>query len=487
MIDDIKQLDPQAVFTYFADICAIPHISGHEAAIGAYLMQFAAQHQLPAVQDEVGNVIIEKAATPGREGHPCVILQSHQDMVPAKRPDSTHNFLTDPIRPLIRGGSLYADGTSLGADDGIGMALSLALLADDTLEHGPLRAIFTVAEETSMIGAATLDAKYLQAKYLLNLDSEEDGYIFIASAGSQDLQISFSGDNKQSPDAANEPLVGLKLHLTALAGGHSGTDIHLGRANAINLMAALLLSQSSDFDFYLQSVDGGTVRNAIPNQATYYVVLPQADLEDFKQALLIAFARFKLLYQDTDPHMRLELTQQQAGAYFSFGDTIECLSLINNLPSGPVRPFAEDKSVVETSCNLGLISTQDNVISIELLARSLNDFALDLISDKVASLCYLSDKTELASPHREGCWQSPADTPLINALKRHYAAETGRSMQVTALHAGLETAAFAAKNPQLQLASLGPTVKHPHSADEHCDIAAVQTAYAMLRRTLAEL
>ena len=487
MINDIKQLEPQAVFSYFAQICAIPHISGHEEAMGQYLMRFAATHNLPATQDEAGNVIIEKKATAGREDHPLVILQGHQDMVPAKRPDSTHNFLTDPICPVVRGHLIYADGTSLGADDGIGMAMILALLADDTLQHGPLRAIFTTAEETSMKGACNLSAASLQGKYLLNLDSEEDGYLFIASAGSQDLQVIFTADPLSAPQEISNNLVSLKLHLTALSGGHSGTDIHLGRANAITLMTSLLLSQSAEFDFYLESAHGGTVRNAIANQATFCLAVAQDELEAFKQALLIEFARFKLLYQDTDPHMRLEMVQAEPTALFSFADTIECLSLIENLPCGPVRPFSEDKSVVETSCNVGIIATQDNVITISLMARSLNDFALDLISDKVASLCYLSDKTEVESPHREGCWQSPANTPLIATLKKHYHAVTGREMKVTALHAGLETAAFVAKNPNLQLVSLGPTVNHPHSADEHCDILAVQTCYETLRRTLAEI
>ncbi len=488
MIEDLKTLEPAAVFSYFADICSIPHISGHEEKIGEYLLNFAAQHGLKAVRDQAGNVIIDKPASAGREQHPRVILQGHQDMVPAKRPDSQHDFLKDPICPVIHEGRIMADGTSLGADDGIGLSIAMALLADDKLEHGPLRAIFTVEEETSMKGACELDAQYLDADYLINIDSEEDGYIFIASAGSQDMEVSYVAPELEHCQDQATDLSALTLRLIDLSGGHSGTDIHLDRANAIKLLTTLLLAQSAEFDFNLTEIKGGTVRNAIPNQAELTLCLKAADAEAFKQSLLLEFEKFRLLYQDTDPHMRLEIHQATLPAQmFSFADTIECLSLIENLPHGAERFFAKDRNVVETSCNLGLISTQGEHITMGLLARSLNDFALDLITDKTASLCYLSDKTEFAAPHREPCWQSESDNELIRALCRNYKKVSGREMLVTALHAGLETAEFAAKNPRLQVASLGPTVRHPHSAVEYCDIKAINTAYEMLRRTLAEL
>ena len=482
--DDLRTLKPQQVFAYFADLCAIPRISGHEQAVGAYLMDFARKEGLEARQDAAGSVIIDKPASPVREHSPRVILQGHQDMVPAKRPESTHDFLTDPIIPVIKDGRIYADGTSLGADNGIGIAMALAVLSDKTLEHGPLRAIFTVQEETTMAGAENIDPKELDADYLINIDSEEDGYAYIMSAGSMDMEVSFKAEQVESPDADS---AAVELRLVGLAGGHSGTDIHLGRANAIVMLATMLLSQSTEFDFYLQQAQGGTVRNAIPNNAAFTVAAAKDDLHDFKQALLIEFEKFRRLYQDTDPKMRLEIREAAPAARFSFTDTLELLTLIEQLPHGPVRRFPLDPKIVETSCNLGLIKAENGEAVISLMARSLHEFSLDLMADKAASLCFLSDKTDFSSPRREGCWESSADNALINNLRNSYEAVTGRKMQITALHAGLETAAFAAKNPKLQLVSFGPTVDHPHSYAENCDIAAVEAAWETLRRTLAAL
>lgn len=485
MSDNIRDLYPREVFSYFADLCAIPRISGHEQAAGDYLLKFAADHQLKADRDSVGNVIIEKPASAGREQHPLVILQAHQDMVPAAAPGVEHDFLKDPIVPVVRAGRIFGSGTSLGADDGIGIALALALLADDSLEHGPLRAVFTVAEETTMLGAQQLDPKHLDGAYLMNLDSEDDGYIFIASAGSQDIHVSY---NTTSRRPLPEGCTGLRLRLTGLSGGHSGTDIHLGRANAIVLLASLLSALTDRCDyFYLSSLTGGTVRNAVPNQAEFTLALPQKDLEDFKQDLLIEFAKYQLLYEDTDRNMSLELHEAAPADVLSFEESCEILSLITSLPNGPERFFPKAPEVVETSCNLGVIATAGDEVKITLLARSLSEFALENIVQKIQNLCLLIDKTDLTAPRGERPWQSSADNDLIRALCRNYHKVTGREMQVTALHAGLETAAFAEKNPGLQLASLGPTVTHPHSFSESCDIEAVKTAYHMLRQTLAEL
>lgn len=487
MSSNIRDLEPQQVFAYFADLCAIPRISGHESAVGDYLMDFAAKHGLKAVRDEVGNVIIDKPASQGREDRPLVILQGHQDMVPAVRDDVKHDFLKDPIRPVIRDGKIFADGTTLGADDGLGVSLALALLADDKLEHGPLRAVFTVEEETTMKGAAHLDAKYLQGQYLINLDSDEDGYIFIASAGSQNLNISYFADEREN---MGDDVTGLNLELIGLSGGHSGSDIHLGRANGIMVLAKMLSAMADRFDFfYVDEIHGGTVRNAIPNQAGCTIAVPNEDFEDFKQELLIEFAKYRLLFEDTDPNMRLELKDAEVEDAFSFEDTINLISFICALPDGPERFFPKAPDVVETSCNVSVVETDKDADKIELtlLARSLSAFSLDNMASKVDSLCFLCDKTDLQVPRREEPWQSTSDNDLIRALSRNYEAVTGRKMQVTALHAGLETAAFAEKNPELQLASLGPTVSHPHSFAESCDIEAVHTAWVMLRQTLAEL
>lgn len=484
MLQNISSLEPSRVFAHFLKICSIPHPSGHLDGMADYLLSFAAEHKLQAVKDECGNVIIDKPATAGKEHSPLVILQAHQDMVPVAVHGKKHDFKTDPITPVIKAdGFMYADGTTLGADDGIGMAYALSVLEDPTLSHGPLRAIFTVDEETSMKGAAGLDPKYLQGTYLINLDSEDTGFAFVAAAGSQDVVIKFAGSREK-----HEDLKAVRLDLQGLTGGHSGTDIHIGRASAIRVMAGMLAELTEETDFlYLQNLKSGFVRNAIASSASFEVAVPAEDMADFKQACLLCFEKFRELYRDTDPNMQLKLTECEAGEVFSFEYSMELIALLLNVPHGEVRRFQKDPSIVETSSNLGLVSTEGDTVTIVLLLRSLNSFALDELTRRVEFLCFLNDKCDLSAPHCEPCWESPSDNELIARLKDNYHAVTGSELKISAIHAGLETATFSQKNPQLQLVSIGPTVQHPHSPSERVSIEGVGVMYETLRRTLGQL
>lgn len=496
---EIKDLAPQAVFSHFQNICAIPHPSGYERGIAKYIISFAGEHGLEFELEDQGNVIVKKKATLGRENSPGIILQAHMDMVPVARSGYEHDFTTQAIKARVftqedkeadpkvleacDGPYISAGNTTLGADDGLGIALILALLGDDELSHGPITAIFTVEEESTMKGAQTLDPDYLQGDYLLNLDSEEIDTLFVGCAGSINANITFTPELVKVVDCT--PIV---LNLTGLTGGHSGSEIHLNRGNAIDIMCGILAEVSDTNDFFIQKFQGGEIRNSIPSSAYVELAVPSNTFDEFKAAATAAMLRYQELYADSDPDMHLILgTCPLQATALSYTSSQNLISFLRALPNGVIRMSHEYENVVETSCNLSFVRTKPDGIAIALLARSLKDHGLDDVIDKLDCICSLLDNVDVGFTGRSFGWTSPKNNRLIELLTRQYKEQANLEVGVTSIHAGLETGYFAKANPALQMVSLGPTVRNAHSPDEFCSVEHTKLVYNVLRATLAEL
>ncbi|MGN1280769.1 MAG: beta-Ala-His dipeptidase [Succinivibrio sp.] len=482
MIKNIIELEPKAVWTYFNEITKIPHPSAHEQKLAEYLCAFATEHGHKAVTDECGNVIIDVAATSDKKDSPLVILQGHMDMVPVAQDGYSHDFVTQAVKPYVDGQFVKADRTTLGADNGIAIAICMAIMTDENLSHGPLRMIFTVEEETCMRGAASLSSEYLQGDYLINLDSEDNGYLFVNCAGSYDVNIRFN-----TALITPENTQGLKITLSQLSGGHSGADIHLGHANALKVLASMLSSLSDDFDFFLQSYTGGIVRNAIPAKAQCTVAVPENDIDGFISAFKQCFNAQKQIYALTDPSMEIHFEKADVSKTLGYAQSLDFIHFIQSLPSGIIRMSKQFEGVVETSINLGVATTSNECISLSMLARSLNSTALSDMIGNVKALCYLLDNVEVEEGNRHEPWASPSSNRLIDVLNESYQAVTGDRFKITALHAGVECANFAKANSNLQLISIGPTILNPHSPMERVDIKGVEDIYLTLSRALAML
>lgn len=496
---ELKELAPQAVFTHFQNLCNIPHPSGHERGIAKYIINFAQQNGLECELEECGNVIVQKKATAGKENSPVVIMQAHIDMVPVARDGFEHDFTKDPIEPRVMtadsqgvnpkllevfdGPYICANNTTLGADDGLGVSLILALLEDKELSHGPIRAIFTVEEESSMKGAMEIDPDYLKGDYLLNLDSEDHGELFVGCAGSINANVTFIPELVKVVDCT--PMV---LNLTGLTGGHSGADIHLNRGNAIDIMCGILAEVSDSIDFFIQKFNGGEIRNSIPSSAYVELAIPNGTINEFKDAARTAMVRYQDIYTDTDPNMQLILGSCSLNnTALSYTSTQNLISLLRALPNGVLRMSSEYNNVVESSCNLSTVRTKNEAIIIGLLPRSLKDHGLDDVIDKIDSICSLLDNVEVGFSGRSFGWTSPVQNRLIDILKAEYEKQCQLQVKITSIHAGLETGYFAKANPKLQMISLGPTVRNPHSPDESCSIKHTEQIYSILKATLSQL
>ncbi len=478
----IDSLEPQAIWSHFSKILSIPRPSGYEGRIADHIVEFAKQNGLSYTKDAVNNVIIDSPATKGRENTPSVILQAHIDMVPVAAAGVEHDFKNDPIDAYVEDGWVKAHGTTLGADDGLGVATILAILEDKNLSHGPLRAVFTVEEETTMKGAGSLDKKYLDADYLINLDSEDNGKLFVSCAGSAEVSINFSFERVLADGCE-----ALSLRLSDLSGGHSGSDINKGHANAISVMAAILNEISDECDFFIQDINGGQVRNSIPSDTACTVCCPKDETCRFTEAFKKSFEKYRNIYKATDPNMKLEISSASCAPALSYADSLSLIELIRALPIGPSRMFDIDPSIVETSCNLGTIRSFDGKIVLGLMPRSLKEDNLDDIIDRINATAYLLDNTETEIDSRHFCWESPDKNSLIDAMQQSYRKVTGNEFQITAIHAGLECAAFSKMNPKLQLVSVGSTIINPHSPKERAEILGAKQIFETVKNTIENI
>ncbi|MGB4468994.1 MAG: beta-Ala-His dipeptidase [Azovibrio sp.] len=477
-------LSPQAVWRHFATLCAIPRPSKHEAALRRHLMDWAAARGLDAREDAAGNLILTRPASPGREQAPGIVLQGHLDMVAQKHSDYAHDFFRDPIRPELENGWLLARHTTLGADNGIGVALALAALEDDRLAHGPLEVLLTADEEAGMGGARALEAGTLQGRYLINLDTEEWGQFYLGCAGGVDVLAQLPAP--AIPAASG--WVGMEVKLDGLTGGHSGVDIHENRANAIRLMLALLLELGLPYRFAVARLTGGSVRNALPRSAQALLLMPALQCSAFRHAVQQISVRLRRQYPNTDPELSLSALPSEALA-----DTViepralRRLALaLSEAPYGVAAMSQDFPGVVETSSHLGTLDLAPGRCEAGFLVRSLRDPARDALAEQIAGQIRAAGGTAAIFGAYPG-WEPRPDSTLLARCQAVYASLYGQPAGLQVIHAGLECGLIAHSHPQLEMISFGPDIRGAHAPGERVEVASVGRCWQLLTALLDQL
>lgn len=471
------ELKPKAVFDYFAEINKVPRPSKHEEKMIAYLKDFAEKNSLAFKTDEAGNVLIAKPATPGMEGRPTVVLQGHMDMVCEKRSDRVIDFENDPIETFIDGEWMRAKGTTLGADDGIGVALAMAILTDDTIKHGPIECLFTRDEETGLTGAFAIEPGFMTGKYLINLDSEDEGEIFIGCAGGVNTDIEFEYYAESMP----EGYVAMRVVVDKLTGGHSGDDINKNRANANKVLARFLYDISGRYDMKLCSIDGGNLHNAIPRHAEAVIAVPEEQKHEIRSDFNIFAAAIQDEYHTTEP--TAEFLMESVELPETAIDDITANNLIaalNAVHNGVYEWSQDIPNFVETSSNLASIKMpEEGKIKIVASQRSSTHSQLDAVCNVVASAFNLAGADVLINEGYPG-WKPNPDSELLKITVEKYKELFGKEPKVRAIHAGLECGLFSEKYPGLDMVSFGPTLRGVHSPDEKLLIPTVEMVWRHL-------
>ncbi|HGW3769475.1 TPA: cytosol nonspecific dipeptidase [Enterobacter cloacae] len=479
-MSELSQLSPQPLWDIFAKICSIPHPSYHEEQLAEHIMGWAKEKGLHAERDQVGNILIRKPATAGMENRKPVVLQAHLDMVPQKNNDTVHDFTKDPIQPYIDGDWVKARGTTLGADNGIGMASALAVLADDSVQHGPLEVLLTMTEEAGMDGAFGLQANWLQADILINTDSEEEGEIYMGCAGG----IDFISTLPLSREAVPAGFQTFKLTLKGLKGGHSGGDIHLGLGNANKLLARFLAGHAAELDLRLVDFNGGTLRNAIPREAFATVAVPAAKADELKKlsSVYLDILKNELSAKEKNLTVVLEsVSTDKAALTTQSRDTF--IQLSNATPNGVIRNSDVAKGVVETSLNVGVVTMGDDSAEIICLIRSLIDTGKEYVVSMLESLGTLAGAKTSAKGSYPG-WQPDASSPVMALVRETYQRLFNSTPNIQVIHAGLECGLFKKPYPNMDMVSIGPTITGPHSPDEQVHIESVGHYWTLLTELL---
>lgn len=479
-MSELSQLSPQPLWDIFAKICSIPHPSYHEEQLAEHIMGWAKEKGLHAERDQVGNILIRKPATASMENRKPVVLQAHLDMVPQKNNDTVHDFTKDPIQPYIDGEWVKARGTTLGADNGIGMASALAVLADDSVEHGPLEVLLTMTEEAGMDGAFGLQANWLQADILINTDSEEEGEIYMGCAGG----IDFISTLPLSREAIPAGFETFKLTLKGLKGGHSGGDIHLGLGNANKLLARFLAGHAAELDLRLVDFNGGTLRNAIPREAFATVAVPASKADELKNlsSVYLEILKNELSAKEKNLTVVLEsVTTDKAALTAQSRDTF--VQLLNATPNGVIRNSDVAKGVVETSLNVGVVTMGDDSAEIICLIRSLIDSGKEYVVSMLESLGTLAGAKTSAKGSYPG-WQPDASSPVMALVRETYQRLFNSTPNIQVIHAGLECGLFKKPYPDMDMVSIGPTITGPHSPDEQVHIESVGHYWTLLTELL---
>jgi dipeptidase D len=481
MSDHLEDLQPAEVWNYFAEILKIPRPSKKEEKISEYVIEFAERQGLTWKKDRVGNILISKPATSGMESVKKVVLQSHLDMVGEKNSDIDHDFEKDPIDTFIENGWLTAKGTTLGADDGIGIATQLSILAADNIKHGPVECLFTIDEESGMTGAAGLDPDLLSGNILINLDSEDEGELFIGCAGGMDTVATFS----YRQEAVPEDFVGLEIHLNGLIGGHSGDEIHKGLGNSNKILNQFLWESSQRYDIRIHRFDGGKMRNAIPREGSCILAISPAHRDDFVNDFYGFFTHVRSEYSKTDPNLDMKIREVKVPSTSIDPETQKgVLESIHDCPHGVVAWSKEIDGLVETSTNLASVKfTGKEKIVITTSQRSSLDTAKNDIAGKIEHLFSEAGAEVIHSDGYPG-WEPKRDSEIVRITEEAYIRLFNTSPDVKAIHAGLECGLFLEKYPALDMISFGPTIKGAHSPDERIKIDTVQRFWDLLIEVL---
>ncbi|MDH3255483.1 MAG: aminoacyl-histidine dipeptidase [Acidobacteriota bacterium] len=479
----VESFEPKAVWRHFDEILAVPRASKDEEAIRRHVVAKADAAGLEHQVDKAGNVVIRKPGTAGHEDSPPTILQAHLDMVQEKNSDVDFDFATDAIKPVQDGEYLTADGTTLGSDNGIGVAASLAVMEADDLVHGPLEFLFTVDEETGLTGASELDESLLIGRRLINMDSEEEGALCVGCAGGADTELLLPIDT----DAVPEGSTALALDLAGLKGGHSGVDIHLQRANAIRLLSRFLAKAARETELRLADFAGGSAHNAIPREARAVVVLPVADRPLFEATVTAEYEAARAEFASVDPGLSLSINDANApAAAWSLESTARSLQLLDTLPHGVLGMSYDIPGLVETSTNLATVKSTGDELSIKLSTRSSVDSALEALRGRIHSAGLLAGATIIEEDGYPG-WKPDMSSELLTVLKALSEDVYGHAPEVGAIHAGLECGIIGEKCPGMDMISFGPQIEFPHSPDERVKIDSVGRFWKLLVLTLEKL
>ncbi|NOZ34947.1 MAG: aminoacyl-histidine dipeptidase [Chlorobi bacterium] len=480
----ISDLKPAEIWKYFYEVTQIPRPSKKEEKIIAYLLSFAKEHHLDAEKDEIGNVIIRKPGTLGKENNKTVILQSHSDMVCEKNADTVHNFDTDPIQTYIDGDWIKAKGTTLGGDDGIGIAAALAVLASQETEHPPIEALFTSDEETGLTGAFGLKEGFLKGEILLNLDSEDEGELFIGCAGGMDTVATFSYKKKNVP----EDSVAYKISVTGLNGGHSGDEIDKGLGNSNKILNRIILNAYKKFKVRLNEFKGGNLRNAIPREAFGIITVKKEHSGDFEKLVKELSEKIKNEFAATEKNLSIEFEQVELPEFvISKKVQKKLMHSIYSCWHGVYAMSKDMPGLVETSTNLASVKfIEGNKITIETSQRSSVESAKYDMAQTVASVFKLAGAKVKHGDGYPG-WKPNTNSEIMKITEASYKKLFNRTPEVKAIHAGLECGLFLEKYPYLDMISFGPTIKGAHSPDERMNIPTVQKFWDLLVDVLENL
>ncbi len=480
MSTDIKSLDPKALWNNFYKLTRIPRPSKKEGKIIQFMKEFGESLGLETSVDEVGNVLIRKPATPGMEKRKTVVLQGHLDMVPQKNSDKTFDFEQDPIEPVVDGEWVRANGTTLGSDNGIGVAAAMTVLESNDLVHGPVEALFTVDEETGMTGAFGLKPGWLKGDILINMDSEDEGELYVGCAGGTNGNMEFSYTEEAVPAGHKA----LKLDISGLKGGHSGIDIPLYKGNANKLLNRFLWHATRKHGLRIASIDGGGLRNAIPREATAIVTVPadqEAAVRDWVKKME---ATFKKEYATIDPGLKFTVSPADMPA--SVIDKKTQASLVNAVyacPNDVIRMSNDMPGLVETSTNLARLKSENGKIEVLCLLRSSVDSAREALKEQFVSVFEPAGASIVFDGEYPG-WKPNMDSPILKTMQEVYNDKFGKIPEIKAIHAGLECGLLGGVYPNMDMISFGPTIRFPHSPDEKVHIGSVKKFWDFLLETL---
>ena len=480
MSKEITNLDPKKLWENFYKLTQIPRPSKKEGKIIQFMREFGENLGLETIVDEVGNVIIMKPATSGMEDRKTVVLQGHLDMVPQKNSDKTFDFEIDPIEPFVEDGWVTADGTTLGADNGIGVAAAMSILESDDLQHGPIEALFTIDEETGMTGAFGLKADVLDGDILINMDSEDEGELYVGCAGGTNGNMKISFIEENVPDGHKA----FKLELSGLKGGHSGIDIPLEKGNSNKLLNRYMWHAAKKHGLRIGEIDGGSLRNAIPRESFAIVTVPAAGEKEFLECVKEYDKIFKNEFLSIDPGIKLEAKPAEIPE--SVMDKVSQDKLLNAVyacPNGVVRMSTDMEGLVETSTNLAVIKTEGNEVKIQCLMRSSVDTAKEDLKNMFTSV-FEPVGIDIVFEGEYPGWKPNMDSAILKTMQDVYNKKFGKIPEIKAIHAGLECGLLGGVYPNMDMISLGPTIRYPHSPDEKVNIETVSKFWEFLLETL---
>lgn len=479
----LEGLKPEALFRHFESLTRIPRESGNEKAVSDFLLKFAKDNDLEVIQDDYLNVIIKKPGTPGYENSKRVILQGHMDMVCVKREELEFDFEKDPIPVIVDGDMIRTNGTTLGADNGIAVAMAMAILEAKDLEHPPIIALLTVAEETGMDGVLNLNPEHISGDILINIDSEEEGTFLASCAGGVNNIVSLPIKWEDSKEAK----VAYEISIKGLFGGHSGIEINKNRASALKLVGRLLQSLDSRIGIDISNISGGEKMNAIPKMARATVLVEDNKIEEFKRVINEYQEIFLNEYSTSDPHIKIEIKDiEKSEKVINFGTKKNLINILRLLPFGVQTMSHNVEGLVESSNNIGVLEIKDDIIIFNNAIRSSVKSLKDEINGRINSICELTGSSmELAADYPE--WEYKVESPIRDLMVKVYKDIYDKEAKVDAIHAGLECGFLKEKVGDIDMVSIGPNIYDVHTPDEHMSISSTQRVFEFLCEVLKRI